>query len=243
MNTNIPRVLLLTGTIDSSLFLNTGNQITDIQERLNQYNGAISYYINHSPFNKIVFAENSGYPIDVERFSLEAKSVGKTFEYLFCPVDRFKVIDRGKSYGEFMLLKTAFQTSSIIHSEDIVLKITGRLILENVDQLYKAGYITNRFLVYKSKMWCFTNIFQISAETFKNLFCSYEIYVNEKNGNDIERVFFRILKENKRLINPGSFSAWPSLLGKQGATLQNYKKSFIEMKIRNVLAFFNVFCI
>lgn len=37
--------LLLTGTIDSGKYNNTGNLITDINERLSQYESAISRYI------------------------------------------------------------------------------------------------------------------------------------------------------------------------------------------------------
>ena len=51
--------LLLTGTIDSGVYNNTGNLIKDISERLSQYENAIARYIKDTPFDAIIFIENS----------------------------------------------------------------------------------------------------------------------------------------------------------------------------------------
>ena len=47
--------LLLTGTIDSSVYNNTGNIIQNVAERLNQYESSIEKYISSTPFDIIVF--------------------------------------------------------------------------------------------------------------------------------------------------------------------------------------------
>lgn len=65
--------VLLTGTIDSSVFNNIGNIITDTNERLSQYEESLTRWITESVFTRIVFAENSGYPFDYNYFCNLAK--------------------------------------------------------------------------------------------------------------------------------------------------------------------------
>lgn len=71
---NNPPVLLLTGTIDSTVYNNVGNKIVDVNERLLQYESCIERYIKESPFTKIVFIENSGYPFDAKKFIAMAEN-------------------------------------------------------------------------------------------------------------------------------------------------------------------------
>ena len=51
--------LLMTGTINPSVYNNTGVVITDVSQRLYQYEHTIERYIKFSDFDCIIFAENS----------------------------------------------------------------------------------------------------------------------------------------------------------------------------------------
>lgn len=92
--------LLLTGTIDSSVYNNVGNQITDIRVRLNQYEESIRRYIKETPFDPIVFIDNSGYQFDEERFKKLAEKEGKEFEFIKGSICVEEIIKKGKSYGD-----------------------------------------------------------------------------------------------------------------------------------------------
>ena len=93
-------VALLTGTINTEIFNNTGNKICDIKERLNQYENSIYRYIRDSEFSTIVFGENSGYPFEARKFECVANTYGKSFEFVSCPSYVEETIRCGKSYGE-----------------------------------------------------------------------------------------------------------------------------------------------
>ncbi len=70
--------ILLTGTIDVSKSYGGMNTLplVDINERLEQYNSAISRYITESAFNKIVFVETSEYDFDYKFFQDLAEKMG-----------------------------------------------------------------------------------------------------------------------------------------------------------------------
>ena len=60
--------LLLTGTIDPSVFNNNHVVLTDANERLAQYSEVITRFLSDSPFDPVVFAENSGHPFPADEF-------------------------------------------------------------------------------------------------------------------------------------------------------------------------------
>ena len=72
--------LLMTGTIDSSVYNNTGVVVINTDERLQQYEYAIERYIKYSDFNCIIFADNSGYEFNYRKFYNMAKTYNKKFE-------------------------------------------------------------------------------------------------------------------------------------------------------------------
>ena len=129
--------LLLTGTIDSSVYMNTGNKICDIDVRLQQYTSAITRYIKFSPFTHIVFIENSGYDFDVDYFANMAKEKGKYFEFISGKICREEIIKRGKSFGDAFLIHEALEKSILLKQFNFFYKITGRIYLENSKKLLR----------------------------------------------------------------------------------------------------------
>lgn len=89
--------LLLTGTIDPRTF---DGEVKCIEERLHKYESSITRYICETAFNPIVFAENSGYPFDIERFEKLALDNGKIFEYVKGTARKEEVKEHGKGYGD-----------------------------------------------------------------------------------------------------------------------------------------------
>ena len=67
------KTVLLTGTINSTLYNNTGNMLKNISERYYMYTESIEAYIKESVFDNIVFAENSQYDFSADRFFKMAK--------------------------------------------------------------------------------------------------------------------------------------------------------------------------
>lgn len=106
--------LLLTGTIDTGVFGNNNVVLTDTTERLSQHVEVITAYIQSSPFDPIVFAENSGYPFPADQLASLARMSGKQFEFLFVETSKEKTLAFGKSYGEAYLITQAIERSDLL---------------------------------------------------------------------------------------------------------------------------------
>lgn len=230
-------IALLTGTIDSGVFQNTGNQITDIQIRLEQYERSIEKYIRESVFTTIVFAENSGYPFDVYKFEKMALLYKKDFEYVACPSYVEETVKGGKSYGEARLIEDALKNSELLKDKTVIYKLTGRIFLRNSKEICKTySKHRNEFIVYDSKKWCFTNIFKFTKEDYLKYWENIYLNCNEKEGRDIEREFFKIIGCGvEKGLDVGSFGVWPYFDGIQGATLEPYSGNVLERVLRTIL--------
>ncbi len=231
--------LLLTGTIDSSVFHNTGNKITDVEERLRQYESSITRYITESVFDIIVFAENSGFPFDSARFESLARKYQKRFEYLKCESDVENTIRYGKSYGEAKLIEDALQKSRLLEGASVIYKATGRIFLKNSNAIVKTrDRHRNEFLVYECRRWCFTNLFKFTKEDYLLYWKDVKEKCNEPGGTNVEEAFFEILEDavSRHHLDVGSFSTWPDFTGIQGWTLEPYTGSRVEWIVRSLMA-------
>lgn len=117
-------VLLLTSCINPGGMSYTVLQ--DKEERKSQYKKAIRFYLEHTKY-RIVFCDNSGEDLK----EMEEIFVDSRLELLsFHGNDYDKSL--GKGYGEFGILQYAFQHSRFIKEATTVVKITGRLIVNNL---------------------------------------------------------------------------------------------------------------
>lgn len=229
------QTVLLTGTIDSSVYENVGNLITDCTTRLKQYELAIERYILESVFTDIVFIENSNYPFEKQKYIVLAEKYGKRFEFVQGKVCKEDVIKYGKSFGDAYLIYEALEKSALLKECDYFYKITGRIFLKNSKQICKTSKkYRNEFIIYRGLGWCLTNIFKVNKDDYKKYLLDIWKDCDESKVNDIEISFYR------RLISTGmelkSFETYPYFDGIMGATLKNYSGSFLERSIRNLMA-------
>ncbi len=227
--------LLLTGTIDSGKYNNTGNIITDVSERLSQYEESITKYITETPFTDIVFIENSDYPFDVEKFQKLAQANNKRFEFINGKVCKEETIKRGKSFGDAYLIYEAIEKSELLKECEFFYKITGRIFLKNSKKICKtATKYRNEFIIYTDMGWCLTNIFKVNKQDYINVLLDVYNDCDEKTTNDIEISFYRRLANSN--IPLDSFTTYPYFDGIMGATGRNYSGNSIMRFVRNVLA-------
>ena len=241
-------VLLLTGTIDSTVYNNVGNKIVDVNERLLQYESCIERYIKESPFTKIVFIENSGDPFDAKKFIAMAENCeimgggGKKFEFISGTIKYDEIMKKGKSFGDAYLIYEALEKSSLLNEAEIFYKITGRIFLLNAYEIYKTrNKFRNEFIVYDDMGWCLTNIFKANITDYRNVLADIWKDCDETTVNDIEIAFYKRLKCSE--IEIGSFLTYPHFDGKMGATLRNYSGGKAERIVRNIMARFHCFFI
>jgi len=233
--TNERYPLLLTGTIDSGVYGNTGNLIKDVQTRLMQYESAIRRYIEETPFDAVIFIENSGYAFDVEKFVRLAHKYNKEFEFISGKIYVKEVKQHGKSYGDAYLISEALQKSELLSGCEYFYKITGRIFLKNSKQICTTvNKFRNEFIIYTGMGWCMTNIFKAHKEDYLKILGDVYHDCDETSVQDIEISFYKRLMAAD--IKLGSFESYPYFEGKMGATGQNYSGNKPERIVRNIMA-------
>ena len=232
--------LLLTGTIDSSVYLNTGNIITNANQRLEQYESSLYRYITETPFNKIVFIENSGFDFDREKYELIAKKHDKSFEFISGTVCKDEIIKHGKSYGDAYLIWEGINTSRLLTTEAFFYKMTGRIFLENADVMVKTvNKHRNEFILYPGIGWCLTYFFRANKEDYLRVLGDVYNDCDELSVNDIEISFYNRLTKSD--LDIGCFDAFPQIDGIMGATGKPYTETGIKKALLDFAARIGIF--
>lgn len=104
--------------------------LQDKDKRLAQYKTALDWYLQNTDI-KIVFAENTCF--DISNDYTEYTKQGRLEILTFDGNNYDKNL--GKGFGEALIIEYAFKYSHLIKSAKDVLKVTGRLIIKNINQL------------------------------------------------------------------------------------------------------------
>lgn len=247
---NKKQLILLTGTIDPGYFTDKKSGagvnvvFADAELRLQQYCEVIERFIVESAFDYIVFAENTDYPFSAEKYEQMAENCHKKFEFLRCPLsqeDMELMRNKGKSFGEGRLISYAIENSTLIQQVESIYKITGRVFLENSKQVVSLSRNNcNEFISKNNIGWSNTEFFKVIVADFKRYFMNSELLADDYSENSIERVYYKIMKNNK--VRCKSFRVYPKLHGRvASATARNYDKSKISLLLCNLASWLGVY--
>ena len=225
-------ILLLTGTIKP--FIEVVHN--DPQIRLQEYTDVIKRYICYSNFDGIVFAENSGYPFEIDCLVDLANEYGKVFEYL----DLSDEVDkRNMSSAEAVLMKNALIRSKLLVGEDKAKRIwksTGRVYINNVNKILQehgTDENANIFLYSKQYDSIQTWFFCAKVDDLTKYFLSDETIEN-MSESCIEYAWMECYRKNKEQITISSFTRFPDAEGVRSSG-QKYTASLLKKIIRNIL--------
>ncbi|MCD8013364.1 MAG: hypothetical protein LUG99_09340 [Lachnospiraceae bacterium] len=226
-------LLLITGCISVSAdtpFVRVRKE----EERLEQYLATLKWALTSSPFDEIIFCENSCYDYDFEAFcqSLNNK---KRFEYLTFEGDRNKTVKFGKGYGEGEIIKYAPNNSKFLKHRPFFYKITGKLIVDNIYDV-ASNTTENRFMNYCERIdKVDTKFYKVRTEDYIKYLQDAYYEVDDTNNMYLERVIRKYLKENN--IKYKSFSCIPIIVGVSGTTGKEYKRPSVRR-----LGLYNFLC-
>lgn len=129
--------LLLTASVDPKGM--PGVSESDPHDRETTYLKSFAYYLsNHPRVRKIIFAENSGWPLDrLHEMAARANPHGKQIEILSFDCNNFPR-EKGKSFGELLLIEKALNESKLANSVSYIGKMTGRNLLLNLTRLLET---------------------------------------------------------------------------------------------------------
>lgn len=233
---------IITGTIRPSIQM---NQLTlrDENERLRQYEDSIYFLLDSRAFSKIIFCENSGYGI--EKFAHLPEIAQKKdieLELLSYQGNEKKACIHGKGYGEGEIMDYVFSHSKIARTEPYFVKITGRLKVNNIEDIVtridkeKTYFnIPNRTRrdIYD------TRIYGMPVSQFKTCFLNGYEQVMDEQGIFLETVYTGILKDNK--IKVTNFPRYPRIVGISGSGGIVYSYTEWKCRVRDVLSRMNFY--
>lgn len=174
--------------------------LNDAETRFRQYESALRFYIKNTKINNLVFCDNSNDQLDNALFEI-AKESNKNVELLCFQGNVEKVLDKGKGYGEGEILEYAFHHSELIKKSKYIIKITGRLIISNLDNivrlLYKDGNYINMFISNNEKYFADTRFFIMKTTDYRNYFLKEYMNVDDRSGQILEICFARKIYQDK----------------------------------------------
>lgn len=194
------KVILLTG----SVFVGATPLVTltSTNIRLKNYIDSIKFYIGSEKIDKIVFVENTNIMSSLNYSSLfydlvaEAKENGKILEILSFDGNREMVEEYGKGYGECENIEYALANSKTIMKDDLLIKITGRYQITNIDKLSKSiSVVKPSFIRLGFEDLIDAFVFSFFIDTWHKYFLEAKSMINDRNGVYFEHVIFSLIKE------------------------------------------------
>ena len=213
-------------------------ELTDSNVRRMQYIESLRFYIKSTRIDRIVFCDNSNAEVDKDILSL-AKRYHKQMEWISFYGNEEKVKKQGKGYGEGEILEYAIKHSKLVISSDYIIKITGRLIIKNIDDLVRrinADYCYFDHICLEGKTpFVSTKLFMIPKVMFEKYFINKYTEVNDGSHQFIEHVYAKILIENRDKILRKCFSKFPNMQGVSGSSGEVYEYDFFHRAYYTIL--------
>jgi len=224
MNRQNP-VILLTACVNPGGMSSTRLQDTEI--RLEQYKQALSFYLSETPY-KILFVENTQY--DFSHDFISYINSGK-LEYLTFAGNNYNA-SLGKGFGEAQILLHAINNSHFLKDASVIIKITGRIIVENVMQLYSMVNISAKKNVMiacnirPSKKLGTSTFFVCKKKFLINYFFPHINQINDANHIWFEHILYKAIIQCQR--SHGKCLIFPrpiKIKGIAGTTSLSYPKT------------------
>lgn len=221
-------ILIITGCISPNSDVPV-LKLTDSDERRKQYIQSIKYYIESSPFENIVFCDNSNAEVEDILFAL-AKKNNKQFEWLSFNGDQEKVVQYGKGYGEGEIMDYVLNHSVLIEDAEILVKTTGRLMVKNCGFILRfANPCVAHFMpvrVSDRRPYIDTRIYMMPKECYQRYFRWVHIDVDDRNGTYLEHTFGAAVREHK--IPYKRFLVAPNIWGMSGSVGTIYRPNLLK---------------
>ena len=219
------KIIFLTGCVNPKGMSKTVLQ--DPQKRKQQYIDAIRFYISQTTL-KILFVDNSN--TDLSAYFLKEID-NKQVEILTFEGNRYDK-SLGKGYGECELLEYAFRNSTFMNDADYIIKITGRLCVNNIRELITSMKKLDTVYAQRIRMdgmSCLSYFFGSPKSFLLEYFLPLKGNINDELGVYFEHVLYRAVLSWK--INGRKFKEFYlpiQLMGQSGSTGKEYKPRKID---------------
>ena len=196
MNNKNPVVLITTATKPPSgvYFL----QMTNVSARIIAAKAAV-YLWATSGIKKIVIADATGHTL-LEKVDLELLSAcGVEVEQISYFQNANLIVERGKGFGEGLLLHFALQNSSFLQSESHFFKCTGKIYCRNFPEIFAMilrEAIQNVFWRDASEAtWVDTRFFYTSKDFCEQVILPAYALIDDKTNKTAEHLVQKALED------------------------------------------------
>lgn len=217
--------------------------LRDEEERLKQYEEGIRFLIDSGAFTKVVFCENSNFGTEKLSYLVQkAKNAGVELEVLSFQGNVEDACVHGKGYGEGEIMSYAFSHSSLLKTEAYFVKITGRLKIDNIEDIVKhmREHRTYFNIPNRTRRDIYdTRFYGMPISQFKDCFLSAYRQVMDEGGMILEVVYTQVLRNCG--IKVSNFPRYPRIVGMSGSGGLIYGYTEWKCKIKDLLSQFNFY--
>lgn len=215
--------------------------IRDENIRLQQYLESLEFYINSESITDIIFCDNSATSFDESLLVKLAKKKNKNLEIHRFKSNTLACATRGKSYGEYEIMKYVFEHSYLVKQHNCFVKITGRLIVKNFDKIVRKLSDKNNYFVFlgnpinRNGKKIDTRFYSMKVDDFKKIEKNLGSQINELEGFTLERSFFEVIDStgtNFRMLP--LYPQYEGISGSTGIDYSNVKLKFVKLLLKNV---------
>ncbi len=235
-------VIVVTGTVAPGK--NIGQlALRNYKDRLDQYISGLKKTIEAKPDANIVFCDNSGYGTEsfAELIDL-ANANNINLEVMSFCGDIGAGARHGKGYGEGEIMKDVLENSKLARNDDYLIKITGRLIVNNIADIVKK---VDRRRIYFNipnihrKDIYDTRLYAMPISVFKGYFIEEYCKVDDDRGYILECVYRDAVLSNK--LTSHNFPCYPRIVGQSGSGGGRYEYTEWKSRIRDALSRLNFY--
>ncbi|TAE56153.1 MAG: hypothetical protein EAZ87_18970 [Nostocales cyanobacterium] len=152
---------------------------TVAEQRQEDYFNSLAYYVKNQPrIKKIIFIENSGWPLDRVKEAGVENPHDKQIEFISLNCNDFPRVF-GKGYGESLLIEKGLSQSHLINTVTHFGKITGRIYLKNMTNILESVQENYDCLCdYKDQTW---RLKKLLGKTDVSPYCDTRFLVFSQN--------------------------------------------------------------
>jgi hypothetical protein len=230
--------LIITSTVYVSSDMTV---LTDPQERQQQYVESILFYLNSPMLGAIIVCDNSGVDFSAEqRLTRAVAASGKSCEFLAFVADKQLIRQKGKGYGEGLMMEYVFGNSRLLQEAGpSVLKVTGRLCVLNFDSIVsrigtgKTYFHRVGLNPFQNRKKVDTRFYCVNRETFSTRLMNAYKTVDDKAGRYLEHAYYEALRTGS--VPYSGFGIPPLFTGISGSTGQSYSIGPVKQVIGKLL--------
>ena len=199
-------------------------------QRLADYKKALLFWLKCQSLQNIVFCENSGADLaELRELVRTNNTYGKTIEFLSF-YGQPPLPSLGKGYGEMRIISYALEHSTAVRDADFVLKVTGRLIINNVQKIIDgASRITDVHVLCDlshSLSFADSRVFLATPSFLSGYLVPFLDLINDSAGIYFEHVLARAA--HRAMADGLSWTIFPCARDFYGMRELRIKKSLVH---------------